>query len=91
MIIEQTFFCSLDRNLRNDYAKKVYDSLNHSGKLAGLLFNHEFENNSPPFGGTEEEYKKIFQPYFKIKNFSTSFNSIKPRAGREIFIILQKL
>ena len=91
LIIEQTFFCAIDRNLRAQYAKKVYDLLNPGGKLVGLLFNHEFDSNSPPFGGSEQEYKNYFKPYFEFKNFSTAFNSIKPRAGRELFIILKKL
>ena len=91
LIIEQTFFCAIDRNLRAEYAKKVYELLNPGGKLTGLLFNHEFEKDTPPFGGSEEEYIKYFKPFFKFKHFSTAYNSIKPRAGRELFVNLIKL
>jgi SAM-dependent methyltransferase len=91
LIIEQTFFCAIDRNLRTQYAKKVYELLKPGGKLVGVLFNHEFDSDSPPFGGSEQEYRNYFKPYFEFKNFSPAFNSIKPRAGRELFIILKKL
>jgi methyl halide transferase len=91
LIIEQTFFCAIDRNLRAQYAKKIYNLLKPGGKLVGLLFNHEFESDSPPFGGTELEYRNYFKPFFEFKVFETSFNSIKPRKDRELFIILKKL
>lgn len=91
MIIEQTFFCAIFPNDRMKYAKKVHQLLNPNGRLVGLLFNHEFGNDFPPYGGTEEEYLRIFKPYFFIKQFSAATNSIKPRAGRELFINFIKL
>jgi len=90
LILEQTFFCAIERKRRSEYAKKVFDLLNPGGKLAGLLFNHEFEKEGPPFGGSEDEYRKYFNPYFKYKKFETAYNSIKPRSGGEIFMILEK-
>ena len=59
--------------------------------MVGLFFNHEFGNDFPPFGGTEEEYRKLFSDKFRIKYMETAYNSIKPRAGRELFILLQKI
>jgi methyl halide transferase len=90
MIIEQTFFCAIKRERRTDYAKKVFNLLNENGVLAGLLFNHEFGNEEPPFGGTKEEYETYFSPYFNFEIFETAYNSIKPRAGREFFIKFRK-
>jgi thiopurine S-methyltransferase len=90
IILEQTFFCSLPRNMRREYAKKCYELLNTRGKLVGLLFNHEFEKEGPPFGGSKEEYVDYFSQYFDFKIFGTALNSIKPRAGREYFINFQK-
>lgn len=91
LIIEQTFFCALPRKDRLKYAKKVHDLLKPNGRLVGLLFNHEFENDSPPYGGSEEEYQRLFNPFFFIKQLSTADNSIKPRAGRELFINFIKI
>lgn len=90
LILEQTFFCAIDPSLRKRYADKVYSLLKENGKLAGVLFNHEFEKPVPPFGGTESEYHGYFDGKFDYKVFETSYNSIKPRAGRELFMILVK-
>ncbi len=90
LILEQTFFCAIDRSLRIDYAKKMHQLLNVNGKLVGVLFNREFEVESPPFGGNMEEYKNYFQPYFVLKVFETCFNSYHKRANTELFIIMIK-
>lgn len=86
LIIEQTFFCSLHPSQRHDYAKKIYRLLNPGGRLAGLLFDDPLYDDHPPFGGSREEYIKYFEPYFELKVFETAYNSIEPRAGRELFI-----
>ena len=91
LIIEQTFFCAIFPKDRKKYTEKIYELLNPGGKLVGLLFNHEFGNDHPPYGGTKEEYLEYFNPFFQIIAFSTAYNSIKPRADRELFINLKKL
>ena len=55
IIIEFAFFSSIKKGERGAYATKMFDLLLQKGKLIGLLFNHEFKNNFPPFGGTKEE------------------------------------
>lgn len=90
LIVEQAFFSSLPRNERKKYVKKCHELLKTGGKLMGLLFNHEFELDEPPFGGTPEEYKILFRPKFSFVHFETAFNSIKPRRSRELFVLLLK-
>ncbi len=90
LIVEQTFFSSIPREQRLIYADKMHQLLKPGGKLIGLLFNHEFNFPEPPFGGTENEYRALFNPLFEFKKMEIAHNSIKPRAGRELFIILQK-
>ncbi len=90
LIIEQTFFCAIERRRRAEYAEKIYNLLNDKGKAVGLLFNHEFEKDEPPFGGTKEEYVKYFSPYFLIETFETAYNSIERRAERELFFMFRK-
>ena len=89
IIIEQTFFCAIEPYLRKKYAEKMQQLLNPNGKLVGLLFNTDFDGG-PPFGGSKEEYKKYFSPYFLFKYFENCYNSIKPRAGSELFILLKR-
>ena len=94
LIIEQTFFCALPRNLRMKYVEKSAQLLQKTsktyGKLVGLLLAQEFKMDGPPFGGTPEEYNKLFSPHFKIEKMEISQNSIAPRAGRELFVTFKK-
>ncbi len=89
LIIEQTFFCALDPVLRKAYAQKMFSLLKPGGKLAGVLFNKNFEGG-PPFGGSADEYVKLFSPLFEIKKMERCYNSIQPRKDAELFFILQK-
>lgn len=90
LILEQTFFCAIDPKLRSDYATQMSKLLKPGGKLVGVLFNKEFENPGPPFGGNVSEYLVYFKPYFTFKTFNQCYNSIEPRNGGEVFIILVK-
>ncbi len=90
LIIEQTFFCAIQLNRRKEYAKKTASILNTNGKIIGVLFNKEFNQPLPPFGGSPDEYKPLFEPYFSIKTMEECFNSISPRARSEVFVNLIK-
>lgn len=90
LILEQTFFCSLEPSLRKAYAMKMNDLLNTKGKLVGLLFDRSFKGDAPPFGGSEGEYRRLFNQYFSIKILERAYNSIKPRKGNELFFIFEK-
>jgi len=90
IIIEQTFFCAIEKNKRRDYFVKMHDLLKPNGKLVGLLFEGDLNEDHPPFGGSKAEYKEYLDPYFNIKVFETAYNSINARAGREFFMILIK-
>ncbi|MBK7232960.1 MAG: methyltransferase domain-containing protein [Saprospiraceae bacterium] len=86
LILEQTFFCALDPILRESYVKKSASLLTTQGKLAGLLFASHFNSEGPPFGGTAEEYKLLFDPLFNILKMEPCMNSILPRQGNELWI-----
>nr|MBC7613605.1 SAM-dependent methyltransferase [Pseudopedobacter sp.] len=90
LILEQTFFCAIHPELRKDYVKHTYQLLAHKGKIAGLLFNSAFPFEGPPFGGSEDEYRKLFKLKFEIKLMEQAHNSIEPRKGSELFVILSK-
>ena len=89
LIIEQTFFCAINPNLRTQYVQKAQNLLLPSGELAGLLFAQPFPFEGPPFGGTKEEYLALFSPHFNIIEMEIASHSIKPRAGNEFFIRLK--
>ncbi len=89
LIVEQTFFCALDPNLRSEYVNKMASLLNDGGFIMGVLFNFPLEKG-PPFGGNIDEYRELFSPKFDIIAMSKENKSIKPRLGSELFVILQK-
>lgn len=89
LILEQTFFCALDPSLRKQYISQMNSLLSGNGKLAGLLFNREFDS-SPPFGGNFDEYRQLFTSVFRMIRLEPCYNSIPARAGSELFFIAQK-
>jgi methyl halide transferase len=90
LIIEQTFFCAINPSLRKKYFENMHKLLAVNGKLVGLLFDDTLNADAPPFGGSAKEYKPLFEPLFTAQRFEPCVNSIKPRAGRELFIELIK-
>jgi SAM-dependent methyltransferase len=89
LILEQTLFCAIDPNLRDEYVKKVHGLLVAGGKLVGVLFNRDFESG-PPFGGNKEEYVKRFEPYFSDIKIEDCYNSVVARSGTELFVRFKK-
>ena len=90
LIIEQTFFCAINPTLRESYVKKMNELLAPNGKLMGVLFNRTFDVQGPPFGGSQEEYKKLFEQNFDFIHFMPCYNSYHKRANTELFILLKK-
>ncbi len=90
LIIEQTFFCAINPDLRSKYVEHMNSLLKPNGKLVGLLFDDVLNTDKPPFGGNREEYQTLFSPVLEIQKMETCYNSIKPREGRELFITMRK-
>ena len=90
LILEQTFFSVFEPDARILYANKMVSSLQPGGKLVGVLFNIPLNETHPPFGGTKDEYLKVFEGRFDIVKFETCYNSITPRDGTELFVMLKK-
>lgn len=90
LIIEQTFFCALQPDLREKYATKMHELLKKNGKIVGVLFQFPLTETGPPFGGSKNEYLELFSIHFKINTLETCYNSIKPRKENELFFIFTK-
>lgn len=90
LLLEQTFFCAIDPELRPKYVEKASQLLGSKGKIAGLLFASEFTFEGPPYGGSADEYRGLFSEYFQILQLSLSPHSIGPRAGNELFAEFEK-
>ncbi|HQU95463.1 MAG TPA: methyltransferase domain-containing protein [Saprospiraceae bacterium] len=90
LILEQTFFCAQILERREEYVRHVASLLKRGGRLVGVLFNVDFGKEGPPFGGDENEYRKLFSGLFDIRVMSPCYNSIPPRAGSELFVVMVK-
>lgn len=94
LILEQTFFCSLEPSEanRSAYATRTHALLSTNGKLVGVWFKHPLNRDgNRPFGGSKEEYLGYLKPHFDTQVFEDCHNSIPPRMGNELFGILKKL
>lgn len=85
-ILEQTFFCALDPALRSRYVEQMYHLLKPGGKLVGVLFNDALKPDGPPFGGFRADYLPLFRTHFPDVSMEPCYNSIAPRAGRELWL-----
>lgn len=90
LILEQTFFCAIQPELRKRYFAQMHRLLRPKGRLVGLLFDCTFEKEGPPYSGSKEEYESYFLDKFIVKTYENCYNSIPSRAGRELFINFQK-
>jgi SAM-dependent methyltransferase len=90
LILEQTFFCAINPDLRPEYVKHTHQLLAKDGKIVGLMFDKIFSFEGPPFGGSKEEYEQLFQDQFKIELMEEAYNSVLPRQGSELFVKLIK-
>jgi thiopurine S-methyltransferase len=90
IILEQTFFCALNPNLREDYAKHMYQLLSKGGSVRGVMFDAPMNSDKPPFGGKSEDYRMLFSKYFDAVSIEPCVNSIEPRQGKEAIIKLSK-
>lgn len=86
LVLEQTFFSAIPPFKRKDYVAKMHEILKENGRIVGLLFDKQFNNPFPPFGGCPCEYRPILENHFEIKTMEKCYNSIEPRKGSEVFI-----
>ncbi|WP_338409981.1 SAM-dependent methyltransferase [uncultured Flavobacterium sp.] len=90
LVLEHTFFCALNPNLRTNYVSKMNEIVNKKGKIAGLFFDFPLTEVGPPFGATYQDYLLLFQNNFKIKTLEKTYNSILERKDKELFFIFEK-
>ncbi|MCS6905617.1 MAG: SAM-dependent methyltransferase [Bacteroidia bacterium] len=90
LIMEQTFFCALPPSMRSTYVQRVHELLKVGGKLVGVWFNFPLTKQGPPYGGSLEEYQKLFEKKFDILKLEKCYNSVPERKDKEFFIIARK-
>ena len=91
-VIEQTCFCAVNPQRRQEYERLVYKILKPGGKLIGLWFplDKTIEDEGPPWGITIDEVKSIFKNGWIIEREEFPEISIRTRKNREKLIIFGK-
>lgn len=89
-ILEQTFFCAINPELRDRYVAHMAALLIDKGILTGVLFDFPLTEKGPPFGGSASEYTERFSELFHIKELGPCLYSAPGRMGKELFAIFEK-
>ena len=92
IIIEYTCFCAIDPDQRNQYVEIVNSILKNNGKLVAIFFplDRDVYDGGPPFGVDFNQTIMSIKKYFSLVHKEFSKLSIKPRIGREVYVILEK-
>jgi SAM-dependent methyltransferase len=90
LVYEQAFLCALPRARRPDVARRWAELLGQGGLLAGYFF---FDNvpKGPPFGISREELVALLDPAFECVVDEPVEDSIPVFAGKERWMIWQRL
>ena len=88
-VLEQTFFCAINPQRRDEYVRQMARLLKPKGELVGLLFDKDFGHTHQPFGGDKEEYEQRFKSHFDIEIMEPCYHSHPARQGSELFIKLR--
>ena len=90
LMLEHTFFCAINPNMRQEYVETAKRILKPGGYLVGLFYETN-EDGGPPFNTHKEDIEKYFSSSFKIESLSKTPHSAKQRRGKEWLGILKKI
>lgn len=90
LIVEHTFFCAIDPEVRAKYFQAVCRALKPGGTLMGIFWMRP-SRNGPPFGLTQWELRELSTSHsLDIVDWHLSRDSWKSRMGQEYFVLLRK-
>ena len=92
VVLEYTCFCAIDPSRRREYLKMVRHILKPKGELIGLLFpiDKQPSEGGSPYAVLLEPTVELISEYFSLIKQEIPSLSVKPRSGREIFVIFKK-
>ena len=89
LMLEHTFFCAINPNMRQEYVETAKRILKPGGYLIGLFYETN-EDGGPPFNTHKEDIEKYFSSSFKIESLSKTPHSAKQRLEKEWLAVLKK-
>ena len=89
LMLEHTFFCAINPNMRQEYVETAKRILKPGGYLIGLFYETN-EDGGPPFNTHKEDIENYFSSSFKIESLYKTPHSTKQRLEKEWLTILKK-
>ncbi|XP_035548379.1 probable thiol methyltransferase 2 isoform X2 [Juglans regia] len=84
LIIDYTFFCAIEPDMRLAWAKRIHDILKPGGELITLMFPISDQVGGPPYKVSVSDYEEVLHPMgFKAISIVDNELAIRPRQGRE--------
>ncbi|KDP29557.1 hypothetical protein JCGZ_19270 [Jatropha curcas] len=84
LIIDYTFFCAIEPEMRARWALKIQDLLKPDGELITLIFPIDDHVGGPPYKVSVSDYEEVLHPLgFKAVSIVDNDLAIKARKGRE--------
>jgi len=92
LVFEQTSFCAIHPDRREDWIRSVHGALRPGGLLLGLFMTFRYEEG-PPFGTTREEIRHRFvkSGLFRLEGARVPLESTVARQGKEWLAFLRRL
>jgi methyl halide transferase len=90
-ILEYTCLCAIDTGRRQEYIDLLHRLLKPHGWVIGLIFPIDGRLGGPPYPLDIDELNAMLEGKFHILDERLHPASIKPRAGKEKFVVWEKL
>ncbi|XP_023871976.1 probable thiol methyltransferase 2 isoform X2 [Quercus suber] len=84
LILDYTFFCAIEPDMRLAWAQRIRDLLKPGGELITLMFPISDHVGGPPFKVSISDYEEVLLPMgFRAVSIVDNEMAIGPRKGRE--------
>jgi methyl halide transferase len=90
LMLEHTFFCAINPNMRQLYIETAKRILKPGGYLVGLFYETN-EDGGPPFNTHKEDIEKYFSSSFNIESLTKTTHSAEQRLEKEWLAVLKKI
>ncbi|GMH28040.1 hypothetical protein Nepgr_029883 [Nepenthes gracilis] len=85
LIIDYTFFCAIEPNMRSSWASRMRDLLKLDGELVTIMFPIDDHSGGPPYKTSVADYEDVLHPMgFQAILIKHNELAVERRKGREM-------
>lgn len=88
LIWEQTCFCAIPPERRDDYVEAMAGRLKPGGELWGVFIHHH-RPGGPPFDMSPDLVREAFAKRFELQSLRPVEDSVERRRGQEFLVVLR--